>query len=388
MTILTMGIRVVQLMASVCLVGVLAFLLAVARPAFTMGGSATWAVWRRIDRLLLRLGRWSLLGLCGFGLLGLWVQLTLITGRSWVQALTVDILSGFLTGTHYGQMWLMRLVLMGFLGWLLWGREPERDGRAWGTQRLACAGLAAGLLMAQAWSGHAAAAEGLTLALRLVVDAFHLLAAGIWLGGLPLLAVLLTWAGHTEDPGTTMIAAQATRRFSALGLASVGLLVLTGLANAWALVGTFPALVGTPYGRLLLLKVSVLLPVLVLAALNRLRDMPQLLGVAQNQTPANGQEILWRLRRHVLGEAALGGCILLLVGGLAVMPPAAHGQPVWPFAFRLSWVATRNLPGVQGQFLIGMLLALGGGITASLAIIKRMPRWPWIATAGVVTMAV
>src|SRR5262249_3581020 len=111
MTTLTMVIRVVQLVASVCLVGVFAFLLAVARPAFNRGGAATGAAFRRFDYLLLRLGRWSLLGLFGFGIFGLWVQLATVTGRPLFQALMLEDLRRILMGTHYGHVWLIRLAL-------------------------------------------------------------------------------------------------------------------------------------------------------------------------------------------------------------------------------------------------------------------------------------
>jgi copper resistance protein D len=50
----------------------------------------------------------------------------------------------------------------------------------------------------------------------------------------------------------------------------MSLLLPSGLVNAWELVGTLPALVGTMYGRLLVLKLSLLLPLLAIAALNLL----------------------------------------------------------------------------------------------------------------------
>ena len=61
------------------------------------------------------------------------------------------------------------------------------------------------------------------------------------------------------------------RAFSRLALTLMIVLVGTGLANTWFQVGSVPALVGTSYGWLLLAKVSVLLPVLLLARHNRRR---------------------------------------------------------------------------------------------------------------------
>ena len=46
------------------------------------------------------------------------------------------------------------------------------------------------------------------------------------------------------------------RRFSQTSLAVIFILVATGLVNGWLLVGSWPALFETVYGRLLLVKVT------------------------------------------------------------------------------------------------------------------------------------
>ena len=84
----------------------------------------------------------------------------------------------------------------------------------------------------------------------------------------------------------------------------------------------------------------------------------------------------------------LGGCILLVVGALSIMPPAVHEQPNWPFASRLSWEATKGLPGVRTSVAIGIQVSLFGFFVALIALITRIRRWPWILAAGVVTIGV
>ena len=68
-------------------------------------------------------------------------------------------------------------------------------------------------------------------------------------------------------------------------------------------------------------------------------------------------------------ELSIGGVIVLAVGLLGVTPPARHEQPWWPLAFRLSWVATRDTPGMYlwlaggGRFAtLGALVLLGGAL--------------------------
>ncbi len=382
------AIRSAQLGASLLLAGGFIFLLVVARPAFRVVKGEGPSAFGGFDARVWRIACWSLLVLFLTGLLGLWVQLAIVTGLPWWQALTLDRLWSLLSGTQYGRVWLVRLALMTLLGGILWLHGLERDGKDWWALRFEVAGLAVSILLAQAWMGHAAAGEGIRLVYQVLVDGLHLLASGVWLGSLPLLVLLLVWMEHDNDPGAEYIAAEATRRFSAIALASMSLLILSGLANAWELVGTIPALIGTTYGRLLMLKGGLLLPLLGLAALNLLRDKPRLLQCIAAPEGPDRRHLLRRLRRNVLGELMLGGFILLVVGALSIMPPAVHEQPDWPFASRLSWEATKGLPGVRTSVAIGIQVSLFGFFVALIALITRIRRWPWICAAGVVTIVV
>ncbi len=116
--------------------------------------------------------------------------------------------------------------------------------------------LAGGYLASLALVGHAADGQGAERFLRITTDVVHLLAAGAWLGALPGLAVLFAGALRASSAASLSIAARAARRFSTLGIASVGALLLSGLGNAWYLVGDVPALLGTPYGQLLVAKIT------------------------------------------------------------------------------------------------------------------------------------
>jgi len=98
----------------------------------------------------------------------------------------------------------------------------------------------------------------------------------------------------------------ATRRFSVLGIASVGALVASGAINGWILVGTPTALVSSSYGRLLLAKVGIFLVMLSVAAVNRLILTP---GILSPSGPPQQSTLLGRLKRNALIEAALGTII-------------------------------------------------------------------------------
>jgi putative copper resistance protein D len=212
------------------------------------------------------------------------------------------------------------------------------------------------------------------------VAVIHLLAAGGWLGSLPWLAVLLTWAHRANRTDAERIAAAATRRFSALGLSSVLVLMVTGMIRAWVLVGSVPALLGTPYGQLLLGKMSLLLFLLIPAAVNLLHTRPYLLRMVAGRRRQQTRAALLRLRRQVLLEAAFGLVLLCLVGGLGMHPPARHVSPHWPLPFRLSWNAVNTIAGVGSRLLLGGSVALLGLLAGGWALAGQ--RWRWPAAGG------
>ncbi|MCA9877768.1 MAG: copper resistance protein CopC/CopD, partial [Thermomicrobiales bacterium] len=170
-----------------------------------------------------------------------------------------------LTGTRYGEVWLWRLlgllVVSGAVAAGLWG--PERFSHA-ALRFAALAGLFVPLTFSRV--SHAAA-QPAGAAAAVVADALHLLAAAIWGGGVVLLAaVLLPALRPAADSAWRDVLRVVIPRFSVLGLAAWGILWLSGLYAAWLQVGSLPALTETPYGRTLLLKGVLLLPILTLAA--------------------------------------------------------------------------------------------------------------------------
>ena len=193
--------------------------------------------------------------------------------------------------------------------------------------------------------------------------------------------MLLTWVHRAKQASAERIAAAATRRFSALGLSSVLVLIATGMVRAWVLVGSIPALIGTPYGQLLLGKVGLLLLLLIPAAVNLRHDKPYLLRMVAEQRRPQTRAALLRLRRHVVLEMLFGLVLLCLVGGLGVQPPARHVSPHWPLSFRLSWDAVNTLPAVGSQLLRGGSVVLLGLLAVGGALVGRRWRWPAVRAA-------
>jgi len=121
-----------------------------------------------------------------------------------------------------------------------------------------------------------------------------------------------------------LIARDATRRFSTMGIVSAGTLLATGIVNAWILVGSFRALTMTEYGWLLMGKIALFAAMLVIAAINRLPLTPRL---ALRPESERRREALRQLTRNSAIEITLGLMIFAIVGALGTLHPAIHVLP-------------------------------------------------------------
>src|SRR4029077_4911856 len=170
------------------------------------------------------------------------------------------------------------------------------------------------LLASLAWISHAAAAR--VQPLGLLGDALHLCAAGGWLGGLAPLAIFLTRARVSFS--LSRRAAPVLQRFSTLSLCCVSVLVLSGISNSWLLVGSIHALFTTPYGRLLLFKLTLFAILIGLGGRNRflVKGMP-------GKTAAD-PDLVSQVRCNVLCEICFGAAVVGIVACLGLIPPARH----------------------------------------------------------------
>jgi putative copper resistance protein D len=247
------------------------------------------------------------------GVIWLPLQAANITDRPFEQVLAAELLSTVVAQTQFGLVLQIRFALAIIVAVCL------------AYDRLAIlrrVGLLSALCLTAtiAWSGHAGAGVGDLAILHLAADVLHLIAAAAWLGGLVSLVALLSMVDR-GDHAWMSFAREATNRFSTLGIASVGTLLLTGVINAWILVGSPRALIYTEYGRLLTLKIGLFIIMVAFAAVNRLWLTPQ---IAPASAGAPESEALRRLTRNSIIEIALGFLIFAIVGALGTMHPAIH----------------------------------------------------------------
>ena len=335
--------RAVHYASTISLAGVFAF------RCFVSGPEAS----PRLRRQLSLVGWASLvLALLSGGAWLLFVSAQM-SGQPIAATLTQGVAETVLNRTRFGQIWVLRFVLATILAGLLVMPQGWR-GWLWRGGGLA---LSAAVLASLAWAGHGGATPGQPGNLHLAADMLHLLAAGAWVGSLIPLALLLAEAGRNGNPAAAA-ARRAVVRFSLLAVISVVVLLGAGLVNTWFLAGTLPALIGTEYGRLLLIKIAIFVTMATIAAVNLLRMTPRLTPIASQRRPII-QATLRHLRRNAVIEVGLGLCVLSIVAVLGILPPGLHTEPGWPLPFRLE-LATLGGP---SQLLLAILAALAAGFT-------------------------
>ena len=224
--------------------------------------------------------------------------------RATGDALSLGLFGEALFETRTGWIWISR-ILLGALTALAasWASRRHRSS-PW----LASSGVGLALLVTLAQGSHAASEPGL---LPLISSWLHAVAAAFWVGGLAGLVVVLVGPLRAlERPDErSKLRQEAVRRFSRVATAAVVLVVVTGLHATLLNVPDPAALVGTPYGRALVMKLGIVAMMLAAGGINLIDGGRGPLG------------------RMVGAELVLAVGVLVAAGFLTTLPPAGYGSP-------------------------------------------------------------
>lgn len=233
------------------------------------------------------------------GLIWLLCEAIYASGSSRIGA-GFDAIPPLLRDTNFGHLLIIRIGLMA--GAVLAFGNGQSNRRV-----LVAAGLAAIAVALQAGLGHGAAMGGPEGHLLLATLILHLLAAGLWLGGLVSLLIVVKAA-------TPEAAFRAATRFSRLGITCVITIAVTAAIQGWYLIGSIAALTGTVYGLVAVGKLALFLILLVIAATNRWQT--------SRLTTLRGQHAKDVLYKAIVVETAIGVAVVVLAGILMELPPA------------------------------------------------------------------
>ena len=313
--------RVVELTALGLLVGLLAFRALVWGPAVEMAGLGAAERERALgegSRLFWR-SFWGLAILAGLAetvVLAAKSAVVFHTGLlaallhpSDAYRLAAASRFGDLLGWRCGALCL--LVAVAFVAWNTETAEPPSAGRRSAMAGMGLIGLAALTLLAD--QGHASQAP--LAPFQVAADAVHLAGAAIWIGGLPLLLVVLVRAPRALPETGRSLASATLRRFSKIAFWSVIVISVTGLARMLGELDSPAQLWETGYGRDLMLKASLLLPILLIAQRNR----RLVAAIAGGLTPSAAR--LRTVVRSLQMELAIAMAIIVVAAVLVAQIP-------------------------------------------------------------------
>lgn len=205
--------------------------------------------------------------------------------------------SQVVAGTPVVRLWVV-LTLAALIGFVLArATAPRLYSLGWA---LAGIGVVAGTLR-----------NGLIGQWARLVNPMHLLAGGLWIGTLFVLAVAgLRAARHAKGDRAGAIVAEMVNAFSPLALVSGATVALFGVITAWRHLKVLSNLWSTPYGYALIAKLCVVAMVFALGAWNWRRQRP-ILG-----SEAGAASI----RRSATAELAAAGIVLIITAILVSLP--------------------------------------------------------------------
>lgn len=313
-------VRFMAFSAHAIVFGLPLILLLVLRPAFA-GLDERWDDGRRrLARRLEGVTRAALMASAVATAIGLLLQAVLVASLRATDVDSLSFESAF--GTTFGQWYLLRFPVLTGLYVLLIGQIARRALARTRVHRpwwFAWIGLGAVLIATSSFTGHAAVAQPLALALG--TDVVHLAAGAVWFSGIVLLAIYLpdAWRARAEADRLQLLAPAVTR-FSMVALVAITLVAVTGVLNSLFNVAALDDLIDSSYGIALSFKLLLFAGVLTLGAVNHFVLRQRLRAPASSGPPA--QRVF---RKTIAVELALGIGIMAATGLLTGQAKTREG---------------------------------------------------------------
>jgi len=274
---------------------------------------------------------WAIACAIGAFIVGIgWLAWQVVSALSNVTpgASPLGIVSDLLSTTQWGALWLIRQGLLVLLAVALVAQR-----RATGAA-LTIATITLGLatLLVQALTGHALALQT-DGALAVVADVAHLIAVGVWIGGLAALSVgLLVRPSNDVALNRMALLRLCWKRFSLVAAISVAVIISSGLYSTGRQVASLDALLTTVYGQAVIIKVGLVIVAGALGLLNSMLLHPRVAAPLAHwlHRPVGWTPLPLRyLPTLALAELSIGLLVFGAAGVLTAAPPA-HGPEFAP----------------------------------------------------------
>jgi copper transport protein len=243
---------------------------------------------------------WAGVGLIiGSTLIALWLQAPYSTGSGLFDVRVGDLRD--VLGSTFGAVMLVRLGVICATALLL--RPLLRGNGTDSKTDLALLGVL-GVAALATWplTGHPTASP--VAGVSVVVDAIHLAAMAVWLGGLVMLVFFLLRKADQRELGAILPI------WSRWATTAVAALIVAGVVQALIEVSSLDGLFFTTYGQLILTKVGLVVLLLIAGFFSR----RLVLTKAAEESPSG-------LRRIVIAELALTAVVLGVTSALVQIAP-------------------------------------------------------------------
>jgi copper transport protein len=178
-------------------------------------------------------------------------ELAVYAMRASGEPFSTGLFTEALLGTRVGQVWIGRLAFGLVTAGAIFVASRTRRTFPWWV----AVGASTLLLMTLTSLSHAAAEEGF---LPFFADWLHVVAASLWMGGL--LGFTIVFLGGPLETVSAdeqaRLRRRAVRRFSGVATVAVAALLTTGIYAVLLHIPSLAAVVETPYGRALLVKLG------------------------------------------------------------------------------------------------------------------------------------
>jgi copper transport protein len=200
-------------------------------------------------------------------------------------------------------LWLLAAVIV--VGMIQGGPLAVRS-LAW---RLGALVVGAGLIRVTGMNAHAS--QGLEPSWGEVADFLHLVGVSAWVGGLVVLTVGVLPRRRLDE------LEEIVPRFSKIAMVSVLLIVASGLILIWRLIWPIDGIWSTHYNRVLVIKLSIFLAVMVAASASK-RWVDR---ITSGQAAAHSRTAVRSITTSVVAETALVATVLGAASVLATSSP-------------------------------------------------------------------
>ncbi|BBH66345.1 hypothetical protein ACTI_30300 [Actinoplanes sp. OR16] len=307
---------------------------------------------------------WTGIGLvAGSTLLSIYLQAPYTLGTSLFDVRVSDLRD--VLGSTFGAVMLVRLGVVIAAAFLL---RPLLSGPKNGESKLDLALLGVlGVAALATWplTGHPTASP--VAGVSVVIDAIHLAAMAVWLGGLVMLFAFLLPQANGRELGAILPI------WSRWAATAVGALIFAGVVQALIEVSTLDGLINSTYGRLILVKVALAAIVIGVAAYSRklVKDR-------------SAEEHPGPLRRIVFAELAITAVVLGVTAALVQIAPPRTAEAAETGA--ASTTVTQTLTSDKMALQVDVFPAAVGNNSIHLYAYtpdnKPLPVVEWKATAA------